>query len=384
MRRYHVRRHDLVKFILGALESAGASILTRPDPTLAPFTIGIATPTGERMRLICYAFTANKYRQANRPPDEHRFQVKYGSEFKAYHAIHIAEKPGEVTLFFGAHLEEKIFVACDPEMHRWTRFSRSIEFKTEHVEQAKESGWYGWERERSDTRRMRTAPKDDCRTEVLLGFTPERFLRYVSFERIATGLDPGERLLLVDKLRDEKPSPPGLLVHPLEIEFGIPAAKILDIIGDAFRLRAAVRGSVAEHKLGQLLHEMRGIDRVRKIDEDGKPDFEVVYRGRPVLIECKNTLRKRTAAGLPKVDFQKTRAAKGNPCSRYYLRDQFHILAACLHPVTESWDFKFCRTAMLAQHSTCEGRLSQNVTVGGPVWTAPLPQLLEELTSSAT
>lgn len=361
---------------------SGAQVLAQPDPTSAPFEIDILTPQRERLKLICYAFTANKYGQKNRPADEHRFQVKYGSDFKSYHSIFIASRPEQVTLFFGAHLDERIFIACDPAMHRWTRFSRSVEFKSEHVQLAQESGWYGWERERSQTRRQRPAPRDDFRTEILLAFRPENFLRYVSLERVATGLDPGERLLLVDRMRSSTATDVTSRKHPLEVELGISADKILDIVGAGFRLHAAVRGSVAEYQLGRVLERTPGLSRVRKLDRDSEPDFAALYLGKTIRIECKNTLRKKVG-GSPRVDFQKTRASIGNPCSRYYRAEQFEILAACLHPITETWEFRFCRTKDLDPHTnpTCSGHLSPNVRVEGDRWTDSLTQLLDGLES---
>src|SRR5439155_23120176 len=95
--------------------------------------------------------------------------------------------------------------------------------------------------------------------------------------------------------------------HPLELQLGLPASDILDIISGAFRLAAAVRGGVAEHHLERHLREVRGVRNVRHIIEDGKPDFEVEYRQRRFLIECKNVLA-RSQRGLPKIDVMTTRA----------------------------------------------------------------------------
>jgi hypothetical protein len=378
MRRYRVtRRDDLVAFIARALRDSGAEILSLPDPQSAPFEFGIRTPSGERLHLICYAFLANKYRQRNRPADEHRFQIKYGSDFTTLHELLIAEEPGRLTLFFGAHLEEGVCVACDPAMHRWTRFSRSVEFKTRDIDEAKRKGWHGWERDRRRGRDV--APKEDLRTESLLGFTPSNFLRYVAFERIATGMDPSERLLLADRISAGGTGTVSVPAHPLEAELGLSAFQILDLIGDAFRLKVAVRGSAANHHLAHYLRRRPALRSVRALDEDGKPDFEVVFRGRTVFIECKNVARRPTAGGLPRVDFQKTRASKADACSRYYRRDQFHVLAACLHPVTERWEFRFCATRDLPAHPRCAGRISDRVLVGGQSWHDNVDVVLERV-----
>jgi len=338
-------------------------------------------PSGERLNLICYAFLANKYRQRNRPVDEHRFQIKYGSDFESLHRLYIADEPGKLTLFFGVHLEEGVFVACDPAMHRWTRFSRSVEFKTREVLEINRTGWHGWERDRRRGRDV--APNEDLRTEALLGFTPANFTRYVTFERLATGMDPGERLLLAERVASRPSSIVSAAAHPLERELGLSAHQILDLIGDAFRLKVAVRGGAANYHLGQYLRSRPTLESVRAIDEDRKPDFEIVFRGRPMYIECKNVGKKLTASGAPRVDFQKTRASKADPCSRYYRKEQFQVLAACLHATTERWEFRFCATQDLPTHPTCAGRISDRVVASGRSWHEDVEPVLERVAATS-
>jgi hypothetical protein len=364
-----------VDAIWKAVEASGAKVLSAPRPDVAPFELAIETPEGERIQLVCYAFLANKYRQKGRPEDEHRFQVKYGSDFSRYHELFIDPTRRRVTLMLGVHLEERLFIAVDPAMHNPTWFSRSVELKTADLEEVrKASGWHGWERERWDARRKIVRPLERNETEILLGFTAGHFLRYVRFEKVATGLDAGERLLLVERMRTWNPRTP--LEHELERQFGLPASEILDTIARAFRLKAAVKGGVAEHHLGKRLERVSGMSKIEPIDKDGKPDFRVVYHGKPYTIECKNVLRRPAREG-PRVDFQKTRASKNDPCSRYYKRDAFDILAACLHPVTERWEFQFCCTSKLSPHPRCEGRLSPSVIVYGDYWTPDIGGLLD-------
>lgn len=375
MKKYRVtRRVPIVTAISNALEACGCRIVEAPWPTVAPFEFLIQTPDDEAIRLVCYAFLANKYAQGGRPPDEHRFQIKYGSDFKSYHDIFVDPRREIVTLMFGVHLDAGLFVAVDPENYNPTWFSRSVEFKDEHCTRARSHGWVGWERERSMGRRKKPMPLASNSTESVIALTPAHFLRYVHFERIATGMDTGERLLLAERMHEQGTTKPS--EHPLERMFGLSASEILDVIWGASRLTTAVRGSVAEHHLEHYLRGVPGMSDVSSIDADGRPDFEVVYRDRPYLIECKNVLRKATARG-PKVDFQKTRASKIDPCTRYYKREAFDVLAACLHPVTEEWVFKFCCTSALEDHVTCPGRLSQHVYVDGPIWQRTLNSLLD-------
>ncbi len=375
MHLYRVaRRGGLVTFVADALERSGCRINRMPDPTRAPFIFNVRAPWGDTLDLICYAFLANKYLQKGRPPDEHRFQVKYGSEFHRFHDIYLPQGPNEVTLMFGVHLEEGVVVAVDPAMHNPTWFSRSVEFKTAHVEEIQETSWYGWERERLWARR-RQLPLENFQTEVLLGLVPERFADYIRLELQTTGVSPGERLLLIERggVRIDEG-------HPLEMELGLSMKEILDMIGGgARRLLVAVRGRAAEMHLRRLLVSTPAIDSVSGVDEDGKPDFIVSYRGRALRIECKNTLR-HLRQGKPKVDFQKTRASKADPCSRYYRPDQFEVLAACLHPVTERWEFKFRPTEALAAHPKCSGHLSQHVLVNGD-WFDAVTDVLDAVTT---
>lgn len=114
-------------------------------------------------------------------------------------------------------------------------------------------------------------------------------------------------------------------------------------------------------------HIRAAVERYESHDLDGHPDFSLWMPGRatPLLAECKN-IRESSAKGgeayrkggkivAYKVETQKTRAAKGDPTSRLYGIDQYHILGVCLGKKTGDWaDFMFVRTVDLAcdrQHS---------------------------------
>jgi len=392
MRTYAVRRPNEVKFIQAALECSGFRVLEEPTPKLAPFVWVVVSPWGERLKLIVYAFRANKYKQKGRSGDEHRFQVKYGGDLSGYHEIYFPSNEREITLFLGVHFEEEILVAVDPCLHNPTRFSSSIEFKDHDVSLAKSSGWTSWERQRSATRRVRLMPEESLSTEILLGFCPENFAKYVYLEYLALGLDAGERGLLIDQVGDGRRSPymppeAGMLmageetlvygvggVHPLELELGLSASDLLNLVQKTFRLKVAVRGAVAEH---HLLHHLRGLPElksVERLDQDGQPDFSVSYRGKKLKVECKNVLRRKSKK--VRVDFQRTRASKGNPCSRYYRPEEFEILATCLHPVSERWEFRYALTRDLPEHAKCDGHIANGVVVGED-WTSNVIEVLD-------
>src|SRR5690348_17033540 len=74
------RREPLVQFIHEALAASGCRVIYSSDAGHAPFRISFATPSGERMGIIAYAFYANNRDTKNRPLDEYRFQLKYGGK----------------------------------------------------------------------------------------------------------------------------------------------------------------------------------------------------------------------------------------------------------------------------------------------------------------
>jgi hypothetical protein len=382
MERYHgVHGARRVARIVAALEASGARVLKCAPSDVAPFEFTILTSEGERLELVCYAFTANRYTQRGRPADEHRFQVKYGSEFDRVHKLFIDERRRKITLMFGVHDELDLFVAVDPAMHRVTWFSSSVEFKQHDLDEATRTGWHGWERERVAHGRRRANAEEDLRVETVLALRPERFGRYVQLERVAAGLDPAERLLLIQKQANLKSAAVAdAVAHPLEEQLGLTPGEILEVIRGRGRLLTAVLGGVAEQHLERYLRSERAITSVERLDTDGPPDFTVRVRGhsRPVRIECKNVRRTLTAK-RPWVDFQKTRAAKGNPCSRYYAASQFEVLAACLHPVTERWEFRFRETSALSPHAKCPGKLAERVILLEPDWVGSLPEIVDRL-----
>jgi hypothetical protein len=233
VKRYSgLRRSNIVAHIEQALQGCGAEILVRADPTTAPFEFTVKTPTRVRRELACYAFTAKGYRRGGGPPDRHRFRIMYGSGSDRCHQIYFDPSGKKTTLLIGVHLELGLFVGVDPRMHSPTWFPRSVGFKTSDLEAARAQGWHGWERERSDARH-KVRPEESLLTETVIAFRPDQFLRYVEFERLASGLDCGERCLLSDQiekgLSHDVPLSFASGRHPLEIQLGLPAIDILDM-----------------------------------------------------------------------------------------------------------------------------------------------------------
>ena len=370
---YSVRRSDkepLLNFVTEALIARGCVIVHGSQPNRAPFYIVFETPNGDRQGLLVYAFFANSKITKHRPDDEHRFQIKYGGNLKGVLDVGLDPSLLVTTLFIGIDPTHKIFIAADPLMNNPSPMSRSIEFKAEHVELIRSHGWAIWERDRrpGKSKTRPTAAIEDYRTEVLIGGKQERMLDLIALERLARGLDPGERHLVADKMASMKATT-NVSQHAILKEFGVSPDALFDLIEGAGRLKMAVRGWVAEQHLHDALKGIQGVTECIRLEEDGRPDISLRWKGgAPILIECKNTLRTTYADGRPKVDFQKTRAAKGNPCSRYYRPEDFPILAACLHSVTESWDIKFALTKELEPHKTCVGRINSSIGVSMPTF----------------
>jgi hypothetical protein len=354
-RVYRVNRKDrepLLRFIVDALREADCTILYCSSPSQAPFRITFETRDGERLGIIVYAFLANSRLTSNRPHDEHRFQIKYGSDFESLHEIWQDPFGLYTTLLVGINPELGLFVGADPALHNPTRFSVSVEFKQHHAEEILRTGWHVWERDRLG------APEEPV--EVLAGGTAAHFLSYVRFEREALSEDQGHRQLLAERATRNRST-----VHSLATEFALSESEVLDLIGSANRLKVAVRGWVAEEHLYRYLRTIPEIQSCSRLEGDG-PDLSVLLADqRKLTIECKNVLRRRDREGLARLDFQRTRAAKSDPCSRYYSPKDFDVVAACLHAVTEKWEFRFALPTRLEPHKKCPGKLSSNVQVDG-------------------
>lgn len=377
-------KEPLLNFIREALEQRGCTIRHVSAANRAPFLIVFDLPGSERISMLVYAFFANSERTKNRPLDEHRFQIKYGGNLKGVLDVAVDPLGVTTTVFLGIDPERKIFVAADPLMNNPSPMSRSVEFKTENVEHVLTSGWSAWERERREaktTTRRAFELLPDIRTEILIGGKQERLLDLILLERIARGLDPGERHLIADKFREV----PGKnvasqLPHKLLDELNITPEALLDLISSANRLKMAVRGWVAESHLETFLKGIDGVSDCIRLESDGKPDVSLRWKGsKPILIECKNVLRTTYAGGIPKLDFQRTRAAKSDPCSRYYMPSDFAVVAACLHPILERWDFKFALTSELPAHGHCENRIDSNIRVSEPHFSPTIQQLLDKV-----
>jgi hypothetical protein len=373
-------RKPLLNFMLNAVQAQGCRIIYASQPDHAPFVFTFETRTGERFGVIAYVFLATRTPTTNRPADERSFQLKYSSKssYGGTNSHQIWQDPFGLytTLLVGISPDEGFFVAADPEMHNPTKFFIRIEFKDRHAAEIKQRGWVAWEREHRG--------HQDEPVEVLVGGTTEHFLDLIKLERAARGLDQGNRQLLAEKRElFTGATPPGareladldeVARHPLVKELALSADEIMDVISGARRLKMAVRGWVAEEHLRAAISKTAGVTLCEKIDKEGGPDLNVRLNDGPILtMECKNVLRVTNKEGTPRLDFQRTRTSKTDHCSRYYAPTDFDVVAACLHAVTESWEFKYILPQALDPHRKCEGKLSNNVLIGANWNVDPVP-----------
>jgi hypothetical protein len=410
---FRVRARDrapLVEFMVEALRKSGCAILNRSREDEAPFRISFLTPWGERMGVLAYAFYANTRETRNRPGDEWRFQIKYGSKAGRYHRLWQDPFGLYTTILVGISPEHGFFVGADPVLNSPTLFFISKEFKQEHVDAVMASGWHAWARDVQPTRRRLARAASTGLTEsaearaeetfadgheTLIGATADNFLRFVLFEREVLGEDQGHRQLVAERFSlDQRPPtlttsgtpsaevPSVARLHTLEREFDLRADRLLEIIASAPRLKMAVRGWVAEEHLHAQLSALPDVESVSPIEQDGRPDFEVRLRGRrrSLFVECKNVLRITDASGHPRLDFMRTRASPADPCSRYYSPQEFDVVAACLHARTERWEFAARATAEMAPHRKCPGRLAHRIVIDEG-WSRDLALVLREAAS---
>lgn len=375
-------RRPLIEFMTGALSESGCRILHQSEPNHAPFVVTFETASGERMGIVAYAFLATRTPTKNRPTDERSFQLKYSSK-NSYpeneHDLWQDQMGMFTTMLLGIDPASGFCVSADPIIHSPTKFFIRVEFKDEQADAILERGWYPWERAK------RNSTSHSHRIETLVGARRDGFLDLIRFERAVRGADPGDRYEIaarhgalptsaVDRLEE-----PSMLQaassHPLVKQFALSPDEILDLISGARRLKMAVRGWVAEEHLRGALAAAPGVTECERLDVEGGPDLRVAWRGGPPLfLECKNVGRMRDRQGNARIDFQRTRASKGDPCSRYYRTTDFDIVAACLHGVTETWDFCYVLPRALSPHKICEGRISSNVRVDGQ-WTAETDEI---------
>lgn len=369
----------VVDFLASAVEASGGRVVYNSfaDDRVAPIYMGAEDGAGRRYGMLMYPFTATKRATRNRPPDEHRAQIRFGDPVRARDESNLIARDVagvDVTLVLAVDPENEFIVGLDPLVYEDLPMGISVYYRDRNVAAADDHGWAVWERTKAGGKRRQSW----VGLETLVGFRAHRLLDYVRFEAKATGLglDPGLRAVLAESFVEGSSEP-----HDLERLFGVDARTILDIVEGNFRLGIAVRGGVAEHHLERALRSEAVIRSVEPIDADGQPDFlvEAADAGE-LLIECKTASPKRYANGDFKVEVQKTR---DSGAGRKYSYDQFDVLATCLFSATGLWEFRFRRSADLTPWAENATRIAPIQRVD-ETWAISLEDCLSQPPPKAT
>jgi hypothetical protein len=174
------------------------------------------------------------------------------------------------------------------------------------------------------------------------------------------------------------------MAHALELKYGLTAEELLEAIDKRFRLKVALEGAVAEVHFERKLRiaSREGwLASYESHDVDGMHDFTVVTRaGAAIRAEVK-TIRNGPRA---QVELQKTRAAKGDPSSRYYDRGHFDIVAVCVGRATGDWSqFRYALVRELPSHKNHPAKLQVMHTVSdegemaSPRWFSRFQDLID-------
>lgn len=346
-------RASVVDVLERGIEASGGRVVycSFPDQCVAPVYIGAEDGTGTRYGLLVYPFRATNRPTKNRPPDEHRAQIRLGDPVRARDERNVIARDVagvDVTLVLAVDPELDLIVGLDPLVYEDLPMGISVYYRDHNVAAVGEHGWAVWERDKaSGSRRSRIVE-----LETVVGFRPHRLLDYVRFEARASalGLNPALRGSLARELTIASTGP-----HHLETFFGLGSREILDIIETNFRLGVAVRGGVAERHLERVLGDDPSVAAVMPIDADAQPDFLVTGTdGQQHLVECKTASANRYRDGAFKVEVQKTR---DSGAGRQYTFDQFDVVAACLFSATGLWEYRFRWTKDLEPWPTDDTRI---------------------------
>lgn len=376
---YRVRdRADLHDFLLNAVEASGGRVLFASDPNRAPVYLGVQLASDERIGILVYPFRIANNETKNRPLDEVRGQLRYGSE-KSWlqdHWIGRDVAGVDVTLILGIDPISEVAVGLDANL--WDPLPMGISFylKQEQVDSVLDSGWLVWEKTNRPGKKRREA-RSPLNLETVVAFRSDWFIDYVRLERRATSLrlDPPLRHAAALSIAEERSQDQAGGRHVLEEQFALSSQQILDIIGGRNRLAVAVRGGVAEYHLERELDASDAVYRSERLDIDALHDFDVqLVDGRELRVECKNASPEKYANGDFKVEVQKTRASKGDPASRFYRVDGFDVVAACIFAVTGKWEFRFARTIDLERNKSFPDRLAPVQRVSSD-WVADIGEL---------
>lgn len=173
--------------------------------------------------------------------------------------------------------------------------------------------------------------------------------------------------------------------HPLEQQYGLTAQELLDAIDRRFRLKVALEGAVAEVHFERKLRVATAEGWLKDYeahDADGMHDFSFeTNRGTMLRVEVKTVRR---AGKTNQVELQKTRAAKGDPSSRFYDDTHFDIVAVCLGRRSGDWtEFAYAIVTTLPKHRDHPAKLQvmhrvHSDAADGVQWFSKLQDLIDQ------
>ncbi|MEM8873165.1 MAG: hypothetical protein AAGD32_02795 [Planctomycetota bacterium] len=175
--------------------------------------------------------------------------------------------------------------------------------------------------------------------------------------------------------------------HALEEKYDLTAQELLDAIDRRLRLKVALEGAVAEVHFERKLKVASSegwLCSYESHDQDGMHDFTFTTLAETELRVEVKTIRN---SASPQVETQKTRAAKGDPSSRYYDHDHFDAVAVCIGRRTDDWtQFRYALTRDLERHKAYPGKLKvmHPIPIESPeggVWFARLQDLINHYES---
>jgi hypothetical protein len=180
VRPYRVTgRAPLHSFIRDAVRASGGAVRYTSKDSSAPLFLGITLPNKTSLGIVVYGFRCNSAPIRGRPADEHRVQIRYGSEASWSSPGHrLAVDPAGIdsTIVLGVHLELELLVGLQTSYYDPLPMGISVEFKERDLMKALADGWHSWSR---PVRRSAGRHAKHQRHEVLSAFVPSRFLEFV-------------------------------------------------------------------------------------------------------------------------------------------------------------------------------------------------------------
>ena len=172
-----------------ALRASGCLVLGEPDAGETPVTMSVDLDYPARIMTLVEVLRAHAIAPSSQEAPLPLFIEPPPQRPRRHSPLH--DVPGLHTrLLLAADLERRFFVAANPIDHDTPATFAGRTIAGHHIERILATGWHVWEHDRDD---------EEAPVEILVGFTPEHFLRYVCFEREAYAEEAGHRHALAER-----------------------------------------------------------------------------------------------------------------------------------------------------------------------------------------